>query len=232
MKSLFFYFLAFLIYAPSVYSQGDFAYQQPYRENILLDQEIVSGGYYVDPSKNIEGHPYFEYRSFELGQITINGLQYKDVPLLYDIWNDELLTFQPVYKKKILIRADKIDEFQLANKRHFIRVDENPGYIHHRNGIYELLEEGKINLLAKHFKRTKDKRDVSKFSDVFYEKTDYFLRKGDDIEVIRRKKQAREFLDMDKKDFRHAIRGERLSFKSQREDFLKRLVQYINQEKP
>lgn len=234
MKTLFFFTYCFVSLISFGWAQGDFSYQHGYRENILLDQDIVSGGYYVDPSKNIEGHPYFESRNFENGEIKINGLIYKEVPLLYDIWNDEILTFQPVHKKKILVRADKVQEFAIGEKdpKKFIRIADNPGYSHHKNGIYELIVEGKVNLLAKHYKQTKDKRDVSKFSDVFYEKTDYFLKKGADIQLIRKKKQAREFLEMEKKPFKDVFKGQRISFKSERGDYLEKLVEHHNTQRP
>lgn len=230
MRTLFFYIYFHVTLISFGFAQGEFSYQHAYRENILLDQEIVTGGYYVDPAKNIEGHPYFRDRNFENGKIKINDLLYEEVPLLYDIWKDEILTFQPIYKKKILVRADKVQEFIIGEKdaKKFVRIAENPRYSFHRNGLYELISEGKVSLLAKHYKQTKDTRDVSKFSDVFYEKTDYFLKKGDELQLIRKKKQAREFLDMDKKAFKDVFKSQRISFKDQREAYLLKLVSGYN----
>lgn len=234
MKTAFFIASCLTSFISFGWAQGDFSYQPAYRENIILDQDIVTGGYYVDPSKNIEGHPYFESRNFENGEIEINGLVYREVPLLYDIWNDEILTFQPVHKKKILVRADKVQGFAIGEDqpKRFIRIPENPGYNFHKNGIYELVKKGEVSLLAKHYKQTKDKRDVSKFSDVFYEKRDYFLKKDTELQLIRTKKQAREFLNLDKKAFREVFKGQRISFRSERERYLSKLVDHYNGKQP
>ncbi|EPA00590.1 hypothetical protein A33Q_0063 [Indibacter alkaliphilus LW1] len=231
MKTIFFSLIFLILTISFGYAQGDFSYQATYRENILLDQEVVSGGYYVDPAKNIEGHPYFDLRNFEKGNIQINGMLYTEVPLLYDIWQDEVLTFQPIHSKKILIRADKVEQFILEHtpKRIFIRLDENPGYTFHRNGYYELLAGEELQLLTKHYKQTKANRDNLSYTDVFYEKSDFFLKKGNEIQLIRKRKQARDFLGLDNKALRDIFKGKNLRFKADKKAYLSVLVEYINQ---
>ncbi|MFD2202099.1 hypothetical protein [Shivajiella indica] len=227
-------FLCLFSFCLSLSSQGqsDNTLEKKYRSNIPFDQEIVSGGYFVDPPKEFEGHPYFETKNFESGQITINGLTYSEVPLLYNIWKDEVLTFQPIHKQKILIRADKIDGFTIFfnTPTNFIRLTENPGYSNHGNGIYELVIKGKANLLIKHRKQTKSKREISKFSDEFYEQADFFIEKEKKIIQITSKKQAFEFLQLDKKKLRNPIRQRGLDFRRDKRSFLSYLTTVFNQE--
>jgi hypothetical protein len=232
MRFLFFSFILFLCLSWSSKGQSDTTLLKNYRSKIPLDQEIVSGGYFVDPPKEFEGHPYFETRNFENSQITINGLTYKDVPLLYNIWKDQVLTFQPIHKQKILIRADKIDEFTIYfdTPTSFIRLDENPGYGNHGNGIYELAVKGKANLLIKHRKQTKAKREVSKFREEFFQQTEFFLEKEGNITQVSKKNQAIEFLQMDKKALKAATRQNGLDFRRDKRSFLSYLTTIYNQE--
>lgn len=231
MRILFFSCLFSFWFSWPTQGQTDNSLEKNYRSIIPLDQEIVSGGYFVDPPKEIEGHPYFETKTFESGQITINGLTYKDVPLLYNIWKDEVLTFQPIHKQKILIRADKINEFMiyLNTPVIFIRLEENTGYIHHGNGIYELVVDGNASLLVKHRKQTKSKREISRFQDEFYQQVDFFLKKEENTAHITTKKQAFEFLQLDKKQLRNPIRENRLDFRRDRRSFLSFLTTISNQ---
>jgi len=232
MRLLFFSFLLTLCLSWSTKGQSDIAFEKNYRSNIPLDQEIVSGGFFVDPPKEYEGHPYFETRNFEISQITINGLTYKDVPLLYNIWKDEVLTFQPIHKQKILIRADKINEFTIYfnSPTSFIRLDENPGYGNHGNGIYELAVKGKAQLLVKHRKQTKATREVSKFREEFFQQADYFLENEGKIAQISKKKQAFEFLQLNQKEWRSSIRQNGLDFRTDKRSFLTYLTTIYNQE--
>lgn len=231
MKTIF--FILCLQLCPILFSYSQ-QLEQGYRNLIPLDQEIVSGGYFVDPPKEYEGHPYFESKNFEMGKITINNLTYADVPLLYNIWKDEILTFQPIHNKKILIRADKIETFtlQLPSPKTFVRIADNPDYTHHGNGIYEQAFAGKAKVLIKHRKLTKPKREVSIYSAEFYEKADYFLEKEGEIIQVSNKKQAFQFLGLEKKTIKPLLRSNRLNFKSDKKEFLIFLAKTFNNPTP
>jgi hypothetical protein len=231
MKTFFFTFCLQLCLILFSYAQQ---LEQEYRTIIPMDQEIVSGGYFVDPPKEFEGHPYFESKNFENGKITINGLTYSDVPLLYNIWKDEILTFQPIHKQKILIRADKIETFTLLfpTPKTFVRIADNPAYPHQGNGMYELAFAGKAQVLIKYRKLTKPKREVSIYSAEFYQKADYFLEKEGELIQVSSKKQAFRFLDLEKKAIKTMLRGNRLNFKADKKEYLIFLATTFNNALP
>ncbi len=213
-------------------AQSGLNYEDLYLKNIPLFQDIVSGGYYVDPPKEIEGHPHLESRNLETGKLTINGITYNGVPLSYNIFTDELITFQPVHNQKILIRSDKINSFEinLKDNRQFVLVKDNPSYTQHKNGIYELLETGEAKLLRKHYKLTKAKREVGNYTAEFYGKSDFLIQNGGKLEVINKPRQAFKFLDLDKKAIKSRIRKNSLNFRNDPESYLGFLIQEYNQE--
>lgn len=225
------FFLVFSPYINEVFPQNGNGLEITYRKNITLDQEVISGGYFVDPPKEYEGHPYFITRNFESSEITINGLNYKGVPLLYNIWEDQVLTFHPIHKQKILIRSDKINAFtlQLDTSVSFVRLEDNPSYSHHGSGIYESLGDGPARLLIKHRKLTRSKREVSIFSKEFYEEQDYFLKKNGEILKVANRKQAIDFLALEKKAVKRLSRASNLYFRTDKKDYLSLLVELYNQ---
>jgi hypothetical protein len=214
----------------TVFGQENDTLIEKYRDYIPLDQDVVSGGYFVDPPKTYEGHPYFLSKNFEVSQITINGLTYPEVPLLYNIWKDEVLTFQPVHKQKILIRSDKIDRFVLQREKpvSFVRLHENPNYSHHGNGIYELYVGGPASILIKHRKQTNSKREVGVYTHEFYELQDYFIKRAEKIMQVTAKKQATVFLGLDKKEMRKLTREAKLDYRSDKASYLEFLVSVYN----
>lgn len=233
MKSqAFLFFLILLPFINEVFAQVGTVHEQNYRSNIPFDQEVVSGGYFVDPPKEFEGHPYLITKNFELSELTINGLTYGQVPILYNIWKDQVLTFQPIHKQKILIRADKIDAFTLylETPLSFVRLVDNPSYSHHGSGIYEYVGEGPSRVLIKHRKLTKPKREYSIYSEVFYETQDYFLQKNGEILKVSSRKQAIDFLDLEKKEIRKLSRASNLDFRTGKKSYLYFLVSLYNQE--
>ncbi|RZS98726.1 hypothetical protein [Cecembia calidifontis] len=233
MKSLtFLSFLVFLSFSNKVFAQVVTGLEQSYRSNIPFDQDVVSGGYFVDPPKEFEGHPYLITKNFELSEITINGLTYSDVPILYNIWKDQVLTFQPIHKQKILIRSDKINAFtlRLESPLSFVRLPNNPSYSHHGSGIYEYVGDGPSRVLIKHRKLTKPKREYSIYSEVFYETQDYFLQKNAEILKVSNKKQAIDFLGLENKEVRKLTKASNLDYRTDRKGYLHFLVSLYNQE--
>lgn len=230
MKPYFFSLIISVCVVSNLQAQSSQELEDAYKANIPLHQEIVSGGYYVDPPQNIEGFPYFKSKNFEYSSLTINGLTYENVPLLYNIFSDEVVTFHPVHKQKTLIKTDKIDGFVLPDKITFIRINENPEYSHHGKGFYELVEKGEqANLLCKHFKTTKAKREMTQYSSVFVDKSDFLIQKGDQIEEIKSKGQAITFLGLDKKLVNRGAKEKSLNYRNDRRRYLSFLVESFNE---
>lgn len=230
MKSYFFLIIAGICTVSNLQAQSSKELTEAYQSNIPLHQEIVSGGYYVDPPQNIEGYPYFKSKNFEYGSLTINGLTYENVPLLYNIYSDEVVTFHPVHKQKTLIKTEKIDGFILPDEIRFVRIMENPEYSHHGKGFYELVEEGEeANLLCKHFKTTKAKREMTQYSSIFLEKSDFLIQKGDQIIQVKNKGQAIDFLSLEKKLINQSAKEKSLNYRNDRRRYLSFLVEFYNQ---
>lgn len=230
MKSIFFLLFIYLICSHTSAQSLPAALATSYKNIIPLHQEIISGGYYGEPPREIEGHPYFEFKSFENGKITINGISYEDVPLTYNIYTDDVLTFQPIHNQKILIRHDKINDFDLMSSQiyRFVRIDANPGYLYHRNGIYQVIQNGSAQLLAKHYKLTKPKREIGRYVGEYYDNKDLFIYNSGKIFLIKKKKHAFEALGLDKKELKSTLADQGIRYHDSPEKFIIFLVQTYN----
>lgn len=202
-----------------------------YQANIPLNQETISGGYYVDPPPSIEGDPYFSSRkSFELGTLTVNGITYQDVHLLYNIYTDEIITFHPEHKQRVLIKTEKINGFSLLekSKSNFVKITENPGYALHGNGFYELVSSGNADFLCKHYKTRKEKQEISLHTSEFVEKIDYWLQKDGALRLVKKKGDIAEFLAMDKKVVRQLGKERNMLFKADKRAYILMVVSHYN----
>lgn len=195
-----------------------------YREQLPYFQELITGGQYQEPSRLIEGDPYYFSRQFEKGSLAINGIVYPEVPLLYDIYRDQVVTFHPVFNQKILIKPEKIRGFQLANGTQFRYFAGNEAHIRDGNGIYEVLGEGTCLALAKRFKTTKPKREISKYDEIYVEKSDYFLLKNGEFFQVTNESRVLAILGLEKKDVRKMLKSQGLSFKRKPETYLQYIV--------
>ena len=204
-------------------------YLSNYKEEIPFFQELITGGKYVEASKQIEGHSFYASRQFGEGILTVTGITYPDVPLVYDIYQDLVISFHPIYNQKILINSSKIDAFQLASGEKFQRISANEGYGFHGNGFYQIRVSGTSKLWIKRYKTTKSKKDLSKYSDEFLEKQDFFLESEDDFIQIKKVKQAIEFFALDKKEIKKEMKQRKIRFKQSPEAYLSAITEIVNE---
>lgn len=203
---------------------GNLAYLSEYKEQLPYFQELITGGQYAETSRLIQGDPYFASRQFEKGTLSINGISYPEVPLLYDCYLDQLVTFHPVFNQKILIKPEKIDGFALINGARFRFLEGNGSYLRNSNGIYQILGEGNYTALAKRYKSTKQTREISQFDEVFVQKSDFFLWKEGVFYPVSKGNQAIDLLGLSPKETKKQLRSNNLNFRQNPEDFLRFLV--------
>jgi hypothetical protein len=232
-KILFFLGLHLFFMSNVIFAQiagENLPYISAYKEQIAYFQELITGGQYDEPSPFIKGDPFHFSRQFERGSLRINGITYPDVPLLYDTYRDQLVTFHPIFNQKILIKPEKIDGFTLSNGHKFRHFAGNESYLRHGNGIYQVIVEGKAIALAKRYKTTKALRELSRFNEEYLEKVEFFIRKEGVFFPIKNASSAYLALDLDPKTLKKVIKSKGLSFKQNPEDFLNVLVSYSGEE--
>lgn len=232
MKKIIFLLFSSIVFVICVNAQmidEDVLYLEVYKKNIPYFQELITGGQYVETPKTIDGNPFYFSRQFVMGSLSINKIIYPEVPLMYDCYKDQLITFHPIYNQRILINPDKIDNFLLSNGDRFKYLDGNKSYAHHLNGIYQVLNSDSIQILIKRFKITKSKRDLSIYTDEFIEKKDYFIWSNGVFVPINKANQAIETLGLDRKLAKKYLKEQRLRFQEYPDQYLLALVDFTNQ---
>jgi len=230
MKIFVFFFIASILFVGFSSAQIQPKIQTQYTENIPFHQEVISGGHYVDPPNNIEGHPFLLEKKFEIGNITINGLSYEEIPILYDIHTDLVITFHPVHRQKIIIQTEKINSFTIFDPKEvkFIKIENNFEYSNHNNGFYELVIDGNSQLFCKHFKTISSKKEIGKYSKIFIEESDYLLKKENEILLVKKRGQIFEFLGLEKKSIQKEIKRKGIYFKSDPRAYLSIVTEFYN----
>ncbi|MHA7131204.1 hypothetical protein [Algoriphagus namhaensis] len=200
-----------------------------YQQQLPFFQELITGGEYGDLPRTIEGEPYYKTRNFDYGLLKINGIDYQEVPMLYDSYRDYLVTFHPLYRQKILMKAEKIDEFVLFETDRFKYFAGNEGYVHHRNGFYRVLHEGEIQLLKKYYKQLKVSKDMRSYLKILLEYEDLFFWYQGSFQKVGKKKAAIKALGMDKRTVKKEIPWSNYEYKQDPEKFLVLLIELREQ---
>jgi hypothetical protein len=196
------------------------SYLSLYQKQLPFFQELISGGLYADSPRYFDGHPFFQTRVFGNGVLRINEVSYEGVPLLYDSQADWVVTFQPIHNQKILIKSEKVKKFELQNGSEFRNFKGNESYTHHRNGFYEIILDGDIKVLIKHYKELKPVKELGEYTKEFVSYQDFFYWYDGRFESVSRKLQAINLLGLDKKVAKKSLKASRLDFKRNMEQSL------------
>ncbi|SDC76692.1 hypothetical protein SAMN04488104_1005117 [Algoriphagus faecimaris] len=201
-----------------------------YQEELPFFQELITGAQYPEPPRKYDGFPFLDSRTFTEGGLTINRVFYPNVPLLYDIRFDQVVTFHPLFSQKLLINPSKIDAFVLGEDREFIQLKGNEGYYYNRNSFYELIEEGdNYRLLSKHYKEEKPTREIGEYVGYYVEYEDFFLEKEGRFFPMKKKKDAIKLLQVEKKAVREHLIRQGVYFNQSPREFLAKLLQLASQ---
>jgi len=232
MLKIAFFTSVLLFFGGSVLAQefeGSESYLALYQKQLPFFQELISGGLYADSPRNFDGNPFYASRTFGNGILRINEVNYAGVPLLYDSQSDWVITFHPIHKQKILIKSEKVDQFELEDGSKFRNFKGNQSYTHHGNGFYQIISDGEIKVLAKHHKTLKPVKELGGFTKEFVAYTDLFYWFDGKFESVSRKSQAISLLGLEKKEAKQALKARRLEFKRDLETSLAVLAELRTQ---
>jgi hypothetical protein len=90
-----------------------------FKKTIGLDQNLINGYQFIDQHPNSEGHAYFNEDKFLKGRIIVNNIEYTDMFLKYDIYNQRIiLKYKYSFggENQIILHNESISEFEIGEK--------------------------------------------------------------------------------------------------------------------
>ncbi len=149
IMKVFFLLLAFVLgFANYSFSQFGVSYEtrqalQLYNENKFISKSDKSTLTEID----IEGSPYLNDEFVNGSIYTVQKVQFEEVPLRYNIFNDELEFKTPTDEVLALATPDIVEKVVMGDTiLVFLSYDESNKT---KNGYFVLLEEGKASLFVK-----------------------------------------------------------------------------------
>lgn len=120
----------------------------------------------ITRTKHLVGHPFFLGAGWQYGNITYNNIEYKNIQLLYDIVNDEIVTSYG--DKYLLLEKWSVSEFTINNHR-FINILDSSQIT---PGFYEIIQDSP--LMIRYTKNIQEEENMNEKENVVYSKNKYF----------------------------------------------------------
>ena len=144
---------------------------------------LYSGHEYLPYERTIKGNALYplDAETWASGEVTYDGLLYKGVPMMYDIYKDALVVLLYNHFSMYTLLNERVHDFTFSG-HHFVRVvadsltNDKSGI---STGFYDQLYGGKVEVLAKRIKTIQNSTNIAiSLETYFIAKTEYYVRKG------------------------------------------------------
>ena len=190
---------------------------------------FYNGSQYAEPAQTKDGdHPFFISDDWTFGSITFDGQFFENVPLLYDITNDYVVSESPSGDMYV-VAGHYLSSFTLGdhyfeklNSKEVTNFSSKPGY-------YEIVYNGPSKVISRHDKTTQRSYSDKKVIIHFIEKSQYFIRKNNTFHSVKSKSSVLKIFSDKKNLLRSYIRSEGLNFSRSRNESLAKIAAYYDQ---
>ncbi|MES2275671.1 MAG: hypothetical protein V4592_06590 [Bacteroidota bacterium] len=190
---------------------------------------LYNGADYDLGARLIKGNPNYQDTTVTLiGSLVYYGFTYTNVPLLYNINKDMLVSILYDGYSKYSFISDKVSEFNLLDT-HFIRLA--PDSISKKvvkPGFYASLYNNKLQVLVKYTKIIHIVSPLMGPDDYYEPKTFYYLKKAGRYYQIDGESDMMAVLQDHKKELKKYIKDNKLKFKNGPEQSMVMLATYYD----
>jgi hypothetical protein len=202
-------------------------------KSIGQQSRLYNGHEYHSYDHHIIGNALFPYdvQSWEPGEVNYDGIVYKNVPLMYDIYKDIVVVL--LYNKFSMytLLDNKVHDFSFAN-HHFVRVNtdslkNNSSGI--TTGFYDQLYGGKTEALAKRVKTLQNtSSSVVALETAFLSNNTYYLRKGNAYYKVSSQSAVLNVLKDKKSELQQYIKTNDIRFNKDPDDAMAKIAAYYD----
>ncbi len=175
-----------------------------------------------------QGTPFFMEDSIVRGPVLYDGFLYEDVPLKYDMVNDELVTLY--YYNNVLLQLikDKVNYFEIMGHQ-FVRLDKNIQNPAGPSGFCELLyNDKKMQVLAKRTKELKMSTNIEDKSSGFVQYNGYFIIKDDKYVAINAESDLMKLFSDKAQEVKKFMRTAKIKYKKHPEQYMVAATTFYN----
>jgi len=194
-----------------------------YKSATNLTQNLYNGRQYYLYDSRQEEFQFFNQRKWHNGVVMYDGQRFDSIPMLYDIFKDELV-IKHFMGDHLLLQSEKVDYF-ILDQHHFERLEAGKGINPQmRTGFYDIVYNGKSRMIVRRTKSRQEKIIEKRVASIYLVKNSYYVFKDDKYHGVQTKKAVYSLFPEHKKELRKVLRDEKIRFRANRELAIARMV--------
>ena len=184
--------------------------------------------YFYDPI--IKGNAYYaDVNAFTAGSVFYDNIHFSGVPMLYDIYGDQVVVFLYNHFTKYTLIKDKVSNFDFLD-HHFVRIDtvtflNNPVI---KPGYYDELYGGHLQILARHSKNIQTSSSGQTSESYFNYTKDYFIRKNNIYYSFSGQGALLDILKDKKKEIQKYLKENQIKYRRNPEEAMVKIASYYD----
>ena len=194
-----------------------------YKKTMGMQARLYNGSRYVPPDYTLEEHPYFRFDDWSTGDVFYDGEYFQDVPLMYDLQTDQLITEHLSSGQPIRLVWDKIQYFTIGG-HHFRKISNATNGLPD-TGLYDVLYAGPTMVVAKRQKLPREEIEAATIIRRFEERTRYFIFRDGAFHPVKTKTSVLNVLEDRKQVLKKLLKQQGGRFADNREGLLKMLAE-------
>jgi len=201
-----------------------------YKTSIGNQSPLYNGKeyYFYDPL--IKGTAYFmDIKGFTPGSVNFDRGFYDNVPMLYDLYIDEVVVLLYNNFSKFTLVKQKLKSFDFLG-HHFININADTININSgtRSGFYDELYHGKISVLIKRTKNIQNSTGGSGVERYFNAITDLYLKKDNTYYSVTGQSSLINILKNKRKELQQYIKSNQIKFRDNPEQAIVEIATYYD----
>ncbi len=199
-----------------------------YRNGIGAQARLYNGSKYSAPEQTFDQHPYFLSVDWLTGDVYYDGELFRDIPLMLDLYNGQLITEHYSNGQALQLVEDKIHHFTISG-HYFENIDN--AYVGNSlpgSGFYETLYGGNSKVIVKRQKILHEEIENTVIERTFDERNRYFILKEGIFHPVKTKASVFTLFGDEKQRLKKFLRQKRLRFQDNRELVLKNVAEYYD----
>ena len=197
------------IWTPCLFPQSKERVLALYEKVMEGTHHLYNGSEYMAYEPLDEEHPYYLSENWILSDVKYDGEWFRNVPILYDLARGTLITAHYYTGSRMELIDSSVDEF-IIQDHHFLNVSPSRDTFNTSRGIYELLHDGRTDVLSKRFKKISERIEGTEVMRAFIESDAVFVVKSGNFRRITFKNDLWEALKDKKKELKNYSRNQGL----------------------
>ncbi len=201
--------------AQNVIDTSESSLVREFNKRLSPQIRLYNGPSYVGFDGKLVGNPYLGDKiEFVRGEVDYDGFNFSDIPLMYDMAQEKLISIVPKGYAEFSLVSDKVTSFKIQNKKFVnLKLKNDKGEPLHL-GFYEQTYNGTIQVLVKLKKQVKEIVDTYGARREFPLKVEYFiLTKDGQLHKINSESSFLRLFPNNKSELRRYAKQNDLKFK-------------------